>query len=156
MSQLARCSRGTTIPGKPPSQSAGVGPFALFVLSAIGGFDETLGGGAGTPWAGGEDNDLMLRAIENGFRVRYDKRLRIFHPRIFLSFDEQSRAKRYGYALGDGKVLRKHPMPGWWRVLFFGVPLGRMILAMLKMRAEERRYHWATSVGRFRGFRLGQ
>jgi GT2 family glycosyltransferase len=126
------------------------------VLRQIGGFDQALGGGAGTPWGSGEDNDLMLRAIENGFRVQYEKHLRIYHPRIFGSFDERSRAKRYSYALGDGKVLRKHPMPVWWRALFFGVPVGRMVIAILKFAGNETRYHWITCVGRVRGFRLSE
>ena len=124
------------------------------VLRTIGGFDEALGGGAGTPWASGEDADLMLRATENGFDVRYDKRLRVHHPRLFRSFDGTSLSKRYGYSLGDGRLLREHPMPMWWRVLFFGVPVGRMILAMLKLAREETRFHWITCVGRIKGFRL--
>jgi len=126
------------------------------VLRKIGGFDESLGGGAGTPWGGGEDNDLMLRTIENGFQVRYEKHLQIHHPRIFRSFDEKSRVKRYSYALGDGRMLREHPMPMWWRVLFFGVPAGRTVLAMLKLAGEETRFHWTTCLGRIRGFRLSQ
>lgn len=129
--------------------------FRARVLKRIGGFDEALGGGAGTPWVSGEDADLMLRALENGFRVRYEKQLRIHHPRLFRSFDETSRSKRYGYSLGDGNLLRKHPMPAWWRVLFFGVPVGRTLLALLKLAGEETRFHWTTYLGRVRGFRLG-
>ncbi len=128
--------------------------FRSRVLRDIGGFDEARGGGAGTPWAGGEDNDLMLRAIERGFHVRYDRDVRIHHPPIFRSFDESSRSKSYSYALGDGKQLREHPMPIWWRALFFGVPLGRMALAALKLAGNEVRFHWATWAGRIRGFRL--
>jgi len=124
------------------------------VLQRIGGFDEARGGGADTPWAGGEDNDLMLRAIEKGFHVRYERDLRISHPPIFLSFDAESRSKRYRYSLGDGKQLRDHPMPLWWQALFFCVPVGRTIVAMLRLQGEEMRFHWATCVGRIRGFRL--
>ena len=127
--------------------------FRSRVLKKIGGFDETLGGGAGTLWASGEDNDLMLRALENGFHVRYQNSLRIFHPRIFRSFDEKSRSKRYTYAMSDGRMLRRHPMPIWWRVLFFGVPVGRMVLAIPKLSREETRFHWTTYVGRVHGFR---
>jgi glycosyltransferase involved in cell wall biosynthesis len=127
----------------------------LSVLRTIGGFDESLAGGAGTPWASGEDNDLMLRVIENGFHVQYEQSLRIHHPRLFPAFDATTRSKRYGYSLGDGRLLRMHPMPVWWCVLFFGVPAGRTLLAMLKLAADETRFHWATFLGRIRGFRLG-
>jgi len=51
---------------------------------------------------------------------------------------------------------REHPMPMWWRVLFFGVPAGRTVLAMLKLAGEETRFHWTTCLGRIRGFRLSQ
>lgn len=129
--------------------------FRSRVLRTIGGFDEALGGGAGTPWWSGEDNDLMLRVLEDGFHAQYEKALRIHHPRLFPSFDEQSRSKRYSYSLSDGKMLREHPMPLWWRVLFFGVPVGRMIVATLKLAGEETRFHWTTCVGRVSGFRLG-
>jgi glycosyltransferase involved in cell wall biosynthesis len=121
-------------------------------LQAIGGFDETLGGGPTASWASGEDNDLMLRAINLGLHVRYERRVRIHHPRLFPTFDEAGRAKRYGYALGDGNLLRKHPMPMWWRLLFFGMPLGRMVLAMAKFAGDEARFHSATSVGRIKGY----
>jgi glycosyltransferase involved in cell wall biosynthesis len=124
------------------------------VLDEIGGFDETLGGGTETHWPSGEDNDLMLRAIERGFNVRYEKALRVNHPRLFRSFDERSRAKRYAYSLGDGNLLRRYAMPLWWRLLFFGVPVGRTMLAMLKLASDEAKFHWVTWVGRVRGFRL--
>jgi glycosyltransferase involved in cell wall biosynthesis len=132
--------------------------FALVVRSRvlvnIGEFDETCGPGAGTMWGSGEDIDLMLRAVEKGFHVRYEKGLRIHHPPIFRSFDESGRSKAYGYALGDGRQLRDHPMPFWWRILFFGVPFGRTLLAMAKLAREEARFHWAICVARVKGFWL--
>lgn len=124
------------------------------VLANLGEFDETCGPGAGTMWGSGEDIGLMLRAVENGFHVRYEKGLRIHHPKIFRSFDKSGRSKGYGYALGDGRQLREHPMPLWWRMLFFGVPFGRTLLAMAKLAGEEARFHWAICVGRVQGFRL--
>jgi glycosyltransferase involved in cell wall biosynthesis len=123
-----------------------------YVLAQVGGFDESRGGGANTVSPSGEDNDLMLRVIERGFHVRYENSLYIHHPRIFPSFDEDGRLKRYKYALGDGALLRKHPMPFWWRFLFFAVPAARMIVAMFKLARNEVRFHWATFVGRVRGF----
>jgi len=120
----------------------------------IGEFDETCGPGAGTMWGSGEDIDLMLRAVEKGFHVRYEKGLRIHHPPIFRSFDENGRSKAYSYALGDGRQLRDHPMPFWWRILFFGVPFGRTLLAMAKLAREETRFHWAICVARVKGFWL--
>ncbi|MGI5864876.1 MAG: glycosyltransferase family 2 protein, partial [Myxococcales bacterium] len=42
------------------------------VARTIGGFDETLGVGAGTPWGSGEETDYLLRALEAGFDLRFD------------------------------------------------------------------------------------
>ena len=131
--------------------------FACFVRAAtlekVGNFDETLGPGSGHPWGCGEDNDLMLRIIEAGCHVRYEVSVKIKHPRMFWGFDETSVAKRYRYSVGDGHLLRMHPMPLWWRFLFFAVPLGRMAVAALKLGKAEPRFHWVTFTGRVEGSR---
>ncbi|MFB3915162.1 MAG: glycosyltransferase family 2 protein [Terriglobales bacterium] len=125
------------------------------VFRTIGGFDVMLGVGSPGPWQSGEDSDLMLRAIDAGHYVAYDPNIRVNHPRLFLSFNETTRLKRYGYALGDGRVLRKHPMPLWWIALFFGVPMGRILAGMAKLNYREMLFHWTTVLGRFRGWRRG-
>jgi len=130
--------------------------FAYFlrrdVLGQIGGFDESMGPGSGTPWASGEDNDLVLRTLEAGCYVQYDPAIRVHHPRLFLSFDEMGREKRYKYALGDGHLLRKHPMPLWWKILFFAVPVCRAILALVTLDGAKTRFHWVTVSGRLSGY----
>lgn len=122
------------------------------VFKRIGGFDEALGPGSGTPWASGEDNDLVLRTLEAGCHVHYDPAIRVNHPRLFPSFDERGREKRYKYALGDGHLLRKHPMPLWWKTLFFAVPACRAILALVTLNGAKTRFHWATVSGRLSGY----
>ncbi|WP_313918228.1 glycosyltransferase family 2 protein [Tahibacter sp.] len=120
---------------------------------AVGGFDVSLGPGAGTPWGAGDDNDFMLRALENGARVFFDPELTVHHPPLFLGFDAESIAKRTRYARADGRVLRKHPMPSWWMLAFFGMPLARWVLAAPSLDAARLRFHWATFLGRVRGYR---
>lgn len=126
------------------------------ILRRVGGFDESIGPGADVPWGCGEDNDLMLRIIESGYHVQYEKSLRVNHPRMFLSFDEPCRAKRYKYSLGDGRLLRKHPMPLWWKMLFFAVPVCRMMFAIARLRGAEAKFHWVTAEGRVKGFLPGE
>jgi glycosyltransferase involved in cell wall biosynthesis len=129
--------------------------YALFlrtsIIGEIGGFDESLGLGAGTRWGSGEDNDLILRTLKSGGHVHYDPAVRIFHPRLFPVFDKAGFAKRYSYALGDGKLLQKHPMPLWWDLLFFSVPIGRAFLAAVRMNWKEVYFHWLTFKGRLKG-----
>lgn len=122
------------------------------VVDRMGGFDETLGPGAKTPWGAGEDNDYMLRVLELGFNIYFDPALTIHHPQMFLSWDDAARQKKYRYSLGDGHLLRKHPMPLWWKMAFFGVPLVRLVLAILKCAGDEARFHWVTFTGRFHGY----
>lgn len=122
---------------------------------AAGGFDESLGPGAGTPWGAGDDNDYMLRALEKGARVYFDPGLRVHHPPLFPGFDAASLAKRASYARADGRVLRNHPMPLWWTLAFFGVPLARLLIALPTCDPARLRFHWVTCCGRLKGFRDG-
>jgi glycosyltransferase involved in cell wall biosynthesis len=130
--------------------------YALFLRSSvireIGGFDEALGVGSGSLWGSGEDNDLVLRTLKAGCYVQYDPGLRIQHPRMFPAFDKPGQAKRLSYALGDGYLLRKHPMPLWWDLPFFSVPLCRAFLAAVRFNGKEAYFHWLTFSGRLRGF----
>jgi glycosyltransferase involved in cell wall biosynthesis len=130
--------------------------FRMNVLLELGGFDESLGPGAGVPWGSGEDNDLILRILRRDFHVQYETSLRVNHPRMFLAFDDANINKRYRYSLGDGRLLRKHPMPLWWTTLFFGVPLGRTFIAVLRLRIQEVKFHWRTFGGRVQGYRIGK
>lgn len=130
--------------------------YAIFlrcsVIGEIGGFDESLGVGAGTPWGSGEDSDLVLRALQAGRHVQYDPHIRIYHPRLFPVFNEAGRVKRYNYARGDGKLLQKHPMPLWWGLLFFAVPIFRAFRAAIRLTGKEIYFHWLTFKGRLNGF----
>lgn len=130
--------------------------YAIFmrtcVIRRIGGFDETLGVGAGSPWGSGEDNDLVLRALKAGCYFQYDPNTRVCHPTLFPALDAAVQAKRYSYALGDGKLLQKHRMPLWWKLLFFSVPLARAGLAAARLKGREVRFHWLTVKGRMNGF----
>lgn len=130
--------------------------FAYFLradaLALIGNFDEKLGPGSGTPWGCGEDNDLMLRALKTGLSIQYEPNLHINHPRLFPSFDKKGRYKRFCYSQGEGYLLRKHPMPLWWTVLFFAIPAVRSLAAILLFNLPQTHFHWVTVMGRIKGF----
>lgn len=123
------------------------------VVLATGGFDITLGPGAGTPWGASDDNDFMLRSLKQGARVYFDPRLCIHHPPLFSGCNEASISKRKSYSRSDGRVLRKHPMPLWWTLAFFGVPLVRLLLTLPSFNRMRLRFHWVTLTGRVRGYR---
>lgn len=122
------------------------------VVAAVRYFDESLGPGAGTPWGAGEDNDFLLRAIKTGARIYFDPTLSVHHPHMFLAFDGFTIEKRARYARGDGRVLRKHPMPWWWALAFFLMPLARLLIAIPSFDRAQLRFHWVTFIGRTQGF----
>ena len=79
----------------------------LPVLSQVGGFDERLGLGAGTPWTGGEDIDFLLRVNRLGIAIVYDDQLIVYHPA--KSRLDRMTGTRYGASFGA--VLRKNRVP---------------------------------------------
>ena len=44
-------------------------------MSRVGGFDEELGLGSGTPWHSGEEIDYLVRALATGAHLEYDPSL---------------------------------------------------------------------------------
>jgi GT2 family glycosyltransferase len=89
--------------------------FRREVIEQVGSFDEELGVGA--YWGSSEDVDYVLRSIEEGFRVFYHPKLVIWHPN---SNQEECGAsaleKLHKYAMGTGRVIRKHDYPIWFIV----------------------------------------
>lgn len=132
------------------------------VVDAVGNFDETLGVGAGTPWGSGEESDYLLRAIQAGFLLYYRPDLRVIHP-VKLPQDKPTASpstvtnqrdfsKTYAYALGRGRLLRKHPFPAWFVVYNWLRPGAGIVLSMVRGRWEEMHSYWATLRGRFQGW----
>lgn len=88
-------------------------------LDATGGFDESIGPGAGTSWGANEVQDLSLAAMSKGFRQYYDPDLIAHHEEIVLrriSHIDLTRLSKY--ARGFGYVLGKHSYgyasAFWW------------------------------------------
>lgn len=122
------------------------------VIESVGGFDETLGLGAGTPWGGGEDIDYPLRAMEAGFTIRYDPAIQVLHPNPLGQGYRLAaeRARRYG--AGVGRVWRKHGLPLWFVAYNLARPLAGAGLSVVSGRIEKARYHWSAFRGRLAGW----
>src|SRR6185295_9143195 len=123
------------------------------VVARVGGFDESLGVGSGTPWGSSEDIDYPLRALRDGFKIFYDPSFSIFHPDDTADKDLSFRTqKAYAYSLGRGRVLRKHHYPTWFLAYNLIGPLRPSFIAMLRGRLQEARYFWLLTEGRLRGW----
>ena len=126
-------------------------------VSAVGLFDESLGVGAKTPWGSAEDIDYLLRSLISG--LYYDPTVTVTHPirvtSVVVETNEikpPSFSKTYSYAMGRGRVLRKHNAPLWFVIYNWTRPLAGVTLSLLRGRSQEARSHWATFQGRVQGW----
>jgi len=153
----------TTIKGDTKSQSVNIFnvwwlavSFVIFlrsrVVNQVGVFDESLGVGSGTAWGAGEEVDYLLRAIKAGTSLYYTPHLSVHHPEPVASYNTKSFRRGYRYALGGGRIMRKHCSK--WLFLYLGLmrPFGGLLYALAKGRFGETRYRWYNLVGRTKGW----
>lgn len=123
------------------------------VTKEIGGFNEDLGLGSKTPYQSGEETDLLLRLISRGCKIHYEPSLRVLHPRMSSKITSDDINMTYNYALGAGRVLRRHKYNKFvvaWHCLrpilgaFAAIASGKLNLAQLRYR---------RAIGRFDGWR---
>ena len=131
---------------------------SLFLRTAvarrIGGFDETLGVGAQTPFKSGEETDFVLRALASGARGAYRRAIVVHHDQAPVG-GAGGVARAQDYAQGFGRVLRIHG---------FGAPYLAMRVARSSARAAlsaatgdmaTARYKALWALGTFRGYFAG-
>lgn len=117
----------------------------------VGGFDENLGVGAGTPYQSGEETDFLLRCLTMGCKIWHDHNLRIFHDQSNESGPARI-ARARTYSIGFGRVVRSHG----YGFPYLGVRLGRTALratyCLLRgdMDGAQQRYAWA--MGSIKGY----
>lgn len=121
------------------------------VVSAVGGFDETLGLGAGTPWGAGEDIDYPLRALDAGFRLEYVGGLQVVHPPHGGA--EFTLQRAFPYAAGFGRVCRKHGFPAWYMAYHLCRSVAGMLVGASTARPHKVRAHWRALRGKIHGWR---
>jgi GT2 family glycosyltransferase len=122
------------------------------VVEQVGGFDERLGLGSGTPWCSGEEIDYLIRALEAGALIEYEPELVVIHPFKQLRGRELVvRGRRDGGSVGF--ILRKHAYPPRQVARMLIRPLGGSLLALLRGDLPLARFRMATLRGRLAGWR---
>lgn len=125
---------------------------ATFVILL--GFDESLGPGAGTPWAACEDAELPIRAIDANLSLYYQPKIVVRHPNSdFDSFPPPTARRRaLAYGRGMGRVLRqrKFALPTVAAVLIR--PLGGSLLCLLQGRWNRACCYGLSLCGRLQGW----
>jgi glycosyltransferase involved in cell wall biosynthesis len=122
------------------------------VVERVGGFDETLGIGAGTPWGSGEETDYLLRALEGGFALHYEPTLAVFHPQTSVASGSRTIGAGRSYGMGASRVLRKHGYPWWFASYYVARAVGGAAIALAQGKRSEARFQWAVARGRAAGW----
>lgn len=135
----------------------GAEPALIFrreVVVATGGFDDSLGTGAQTPWGAGEGTDLCVRALQSGQKLGLVPELTIFHKRADILEDEQAQwRKPRAYARGMGAVLKKNRLNPSFIATYFLIYIRALVWAGLHGRWNDTSYHWVRIQSLVEGWR---
>lgn len=125
--------------------------FRRQVLELTGGFDESLGLGAGTPWGSGEETELILRAKSAGVSVLRVP-TQVHHPPTVPSFSAPHRRKIFKYSLGTGRVMRITGSSAGEVASMLARPILRAFYYATTFRIPPALYFGAMALGRTIGF----
>ena len=118
------------------------------LVERVGGFDEQLGLGSGTPWSSAEEIDYLVRALRLGARIEYDPELTVSHPVRALT-----RVEGFRDGASLGYILRKHRYRAPEVLRRLVRPFGGMLASLARLDASRFRFHAATLHGRVFGWR---
>ena len=121
------------------------------IARRIGGFDETLGVGADSPFKSGEETDFLLRALASGARGFYRRDIVVHHDQAPVG-GAAGVARAEGYARGFGRVLRLHGYGAAYLSMRLARSGGRALLSALSGDMETARYKILWALGTLRGF----
>lgn len=128
---------------------------SLFIRTAIareiGGFDETLGVGAPTPFKSGEETDFLLRALATGARGFYRRDLLVHHDQAPVG-GAGGVARAQDYARGFGRVLRLHDFGAAYVAMRVARSSARAALALAAGDMATARYKALWALGTLKGF----
>jgi glycosyltransferase involved in cell wall biosynthesis len=121
------------------------------VVRRVGGFDETLGLGSGTPWHSGEEIEYLVRALRGGVRILYDPELAVLHHAAPPSdHDFVALGARDGASVGY--ILARHRYPPRAVARMLVRPAGGALVALARRDPRRARFQLATLRGRARGY----
>ncbi len=125
------------------------------LLERVGGFDEALGLGSGTPWHSGEEIELLVRALRLGARLEYEPSLVVLHPaRVLDPAAQVALGRRDGASVGY--ILARHGYPARVVGRMLTRPVGGAVVCLLRRDSARARFHLDTLRGRVVGYRAGR
>lgn len=133
---------------------------ALFLrraaADAIGGFDEKLGPGSGTPFDCGEDTDFVMMALERHVRIYFEHALQIHHDQTDSVIDERYLKRVRGYSVGYGRVLRKHGYAAYYLLYRIARMMPRALFSLVTGNLPQVKFTKTWAMGALRGYFAAQ
>lgn len=127
--------------------------FKRGVLESVGGYDPDVGVGASTPWQACEGQEIMLRALANGFACHFDPGVYGHHAELDIR-NPSMLTKGRGYARGLGYVLRRHGFPKRAAAGWVLRPAARAVLSLVKADTQLFAYYRNVTLGRLEGWMM--
>lgn len=127
------------------------------VLEHVGGYDESIGVGAGTPMQAAEGQDILLRALAAGFTGYFDPSVYGHHPELDIHTpDAAMQAKARAYGCGMGYVLGRHGHGFSGIARWLARPAAALLMHALCGRVARSRYYLNVLKGRWQGWRASR
>lgn len=124
------------------------------LAKSIGGFDELIGVGAGTPYGAGEETDFLYRLLDQDKKIIHFQSINIYHPKKddnSLSSDVLRR-RYYSYGYGIGYVLKKNNVNKKMVVSFFLRPVIGSLVSIIQGNIPLAQARYNSAVGRIQGY----
>jgi glycosyltransferase involved in cell wall biosynthesis len=121
-------------------------------LRDVGPFDQTIGVGSAGPWQSGEITDLLLRALAKGYVIYYSPASYVCHPRKRVGFTRNAGERNVRYAMGTGRVMRKHGYSLWEGYPIILKPICASAAFLLIGRLERSLFYFRVFKGRWSGW----
>ncbi len=123
------------------------------IVLKAGGFDDSIGTGAETPWGAGEGTDLCIRVMKAGGNLVIAPSISIFHPNQKIRpGDLSQQQKAYNYARGMGGILKKNQLNTFFVISYLFTYVRAIFWNGLRFRWDLTGYHWARLRGVVEGW----
>lgn len=120
----------------------------------IGGFNEALGVGSGTPFGSGEESDFLLRLLAHGGTARYCHDMHTHHDQVDAVLDERALRRAGLYARGFGRTLRLNGYPVAFALMRALRSTTAAALALLMLSPRRARFKCIWALGILAGYRV--
>ena len=116
-------------------------------------FDENIGVGSKYNLSSGEETDYLLTYMEchPGFKILYTTQIIIRHPLAKYDGFDSLISKTYGYARGNGYIIRKHPYNLTYKIMSLIKPMVWVLVYNL-VKKDRKKRAGAYCKGRIEGF----